>query len=55
MAMINQIIEIMKERLPNDPRTKSYFDKIVADGFTEEQAKDIMINAWLSKINGDMA
>lgn len=43
----------MKERLPNDPRTKSYLDKIVADGFTEEQSKDIMIAAWLSKINGD--
>ena len=43
----------MKERLPNDPRTKPYFYKIVADGFTKEQAKDIMINAWLSKINGD--
>ena len=54
MDMINQIIETMKERLPNDPRTKSYFDKIVADGFTEEQAKDIMITAWLSKINGDV-
>ena len=51
--MINQIIKTMKERLPNDPRTKSYFDKIVADGFTEEQAKDIMITAWLNKINGD--
>ena len=54
MVMINQIIETMKERLLNDPRTKSYFDKIVADGFTEEQAKDIMITAWLSKINGDV-
>ena len=54
MGMINQIIETMKERLPNDPRTKPYFDKIVADGFTEEQAKDIMITAWLSRINGDV-
>ena len=53
MGMINQIIETMKERLPNDPRTKPYFDKIVADGFTEEQAKDIMITAWLNRINGD--
>ena len=43
----------MKERLPNDSRTKSYFDKIVEDGFTEEQAKDIMITDWLNKINGD--
>ena len=54
MAMINQIIETMKERLPNDSRTKSYFDKLVADGFTEEQAKDIMMTAWLSEINGDV-
>ncbi len=52
--MMSQIIEEMKERLPNDPRTKPFFDKIVADGFTEEQAKDIMISAWLSRINGDM-
>lgn len=52
--MINQIIEKMKERLPNDPRTKPYFDKIVADGFTEEQAKDIMIYAWLMGVNGDL-
>ena len=45
--MINQVIETMKEKLPNDPRTKHYFDKLVADGFTEEQAKDIMISVWL--------
>ena len=51
--MINQVIEDMKKRLPNDPRTKSYFDKIVAYGFTEEQAKDIMITAWIKQINGD--
>lgn len=52
--MINQVIEDMKKRLPNDPRTKPYFDKIVADGFTEEQAKDIMITAWIKQIKGDV-
>ena len=46
--MINQIIEDMKERLPNSSRTKPYFDKLIADGFTEEQAKDIMIYTWLN-------
>lgn len=45
--MINQGIEDLKKRLPNDPRIKPYLDKIVADGFTEEQAKDIMITAWI--------
>ena len=50
---MSQIIEEMKKRLPNDPRTKPFFDKIIADGFTEEQAKDIMITAWLNRINGD--
>lgn len=48
--MIKEAIEKMRERLPDDPRTKPYFDKIVADGFTEEEAKDIMINAWLEGI-----
>ena len=52
--MMTQIIEEMKERLPNDPRTKPFFDKIIADGFTEEQAKDIMITAWIKQINGDV-
>jgi len=52
-GMINKIIEDMKERIPTDPRTKPYFDKIVADGFTEEQAVDIMIYAWIEGMNGD--
>ena len=51
--MINQIIKDIKERLPNDPRTKPYFDKIVADGFTEEQAVDIMIYAWIEGMKDD--
>ena len=53
-TIMPKIIEDMKERLPSDPRTKPYYDKIIADGFTDEQAKDIMITAWIKKINGDM-
>ena len=52
-TIMPKIIEKMKEQLPTDPRTKPYFDKIVADGFTEEQAVDIMIYAWIEGMNGD--
>lgn len=49
--MTNPILKKMKEKIPKDPRTKPYFDKIVADGFTEEQAVNIMIYAWLNHNN----
>jgi len=49
-----KIIEKMKEQLPTDPRTKPFYDKIIVDGFTDEQAKDIMITAWIKRINGDV-
>ena len=48
--MINQIIETMKERIPKDPRTKKYFDKLVADGVDEDTAVDIMIYTWLKGV-----
>lgn len=47
MPSMDGIVAEMKKRIPDDPRTKPYFDRIVADGFTEEQAKEIMIFAWL--------
>ena len=53
MLSMEEIITQMKERIPKDPRTKPYFDEIINDGFTEEQAKEIMISVWLSRINGD--
>ena len=53
-TIMPKIIEKMKEQLPTDPRTKPYYDKIIAEGFTEEQAKDIMITAWIKQINGDV-
>ena len=53
-TIMPQIIKKMKEQLPTDPRTKPYYDKIRADGFTEEQAVDIMIYAWIEGMNGDV-
>ena len=53
-TIIPQIIEKMKEQLPTDPRTKPYYDKIRADGFTDEQAKEIMIIAWIKGIRGEV-
>ena len=53
-TIMPKIIKEMKERLPTDPRTKPYFDKIVADGFTEEEAKEIIITAWIKQIKGDV-
>ena len=52
-TIMPQIIEKMKEQLPTDPRTKPYYDKIIEDGFTEEEAKEIMITAWIKRINGE--
>lgn len=45
-----KIINKMKERIPKDPRTKKYFDKLVADGVDEDTAVDIMIYAWLKGV-----
>lgn len=41
------VIAEMKRRIPKDPRLKKELDKIMADGFNEDEAVDIMINAWL--------
>lgn len=54
MPSMDDIVAEMKKRIPGDPRTKPYFDRIVADGFTEEQAKEIMVIAWLNGIYGDV-
>ena len=49
-----KLFEKMKPKIKEHPVLKKHLDKMIADGFTEEQAKDIMISAWLSKINGDV-
>lgn len=48
----DKLFENMKQKMKEHPFLKKHLDKMIEDGFTEEQAKDIMITAWLSKING---
>ena len=48
-----KLFEKMKPKIKEHLVLKKHLDKMIADGFTEEQAKDIMISAWLNKINGD--
>ena len=48
-----KLFEKMKPKIKEHSVLKKHLDKMIADGFTEEQAKDIMISAWLNKINGD--
>lgn len=44
------IIKEMKKRIPNDPRLKKELDKLMADGFDENEAVDIMIYNWLKEM-----
>lgn len=41
------IIKEMKKRIPKDPRLKKELDKLIADGFDEDEAVNIMIYSWL--------
>lgn len=45
------IIKEMKKRIPNDPRLKKELDKLMADGFNENEAINIMIGVWLGVAN----
>ena len=40
----------MRDNLDKNERTKKFIDKIVQDGYTEEEAKDIMMKIWLEKM-----
>lgn len=40
------IIEGMKKGIKENPKTKKYLDKMVADGIDEDTALNIMILAW---------
>lgn len=41
------VIKEMKNRIPDDPRLKKELDELMADGFDENEAVDIMIYNWL--------
>ena len=42
------IIESMKKGIKENPTTKKYLDKMIADGIEEDTALNIMIHAWLN-------
>ena len=42
------IIEDMKKGIKENPTTKKYLDKMIADGIDEDTALNIMLLAWLN-------
>ena len=40
------IIESMKKGIKENPTTKKYLDRMIADGIDEDTALNIMILAW---------
>ena len=43
------IIEGMKKGIKENPTTKKYLDRMIADGIDEDTALDIMILAWQNR------
>ena len=41
------VIAEMKQRISKDPRLKKELDNLMADGFNEDEAVNIMIYNWL--------
>lgn len=46
MTEIEFLISSMKKGIKENPITKKYLDKMVADGIDEDTALNIMILAW---------
>ena len=42
------IITSMKKEIKENPKTKKYIDKMIADGIDEDTALNIMILAWIN-------
>ena len=51
--MIEDMITEMKEKMSNHPVLKKEMEKIMVDGLSQDEALDIMIEAWLYHIGGD--
>lgn len=49
------VIKNMKEKIPNHPVLKKEMEKLMADGLSQDEALNVMINAWLdSKVIDDV-
>ena len=46
MSEKQDLIEDMKKGIKENPTTKKYLDKMIADGIDEDTALNIMLRAW---------
>ena len=51
--MSGDMVTEMKEKMSNHPVLQRKMEKLMADGFSQDEALDIMIGAWLCHIGGD--
>lgn len=51
--MIEDMIMEMKEKMSNHPILQKEMEKLMAEGFSQDEALNIMIGAWLCHIGGD--
>lgn len=49
MSEKQDLIEDMKKGIKENPKTKKYLDKMIADGIDEDTALNIMILAWQNR------
>ena len=49
MIISSSIVEDMKKSINQHPYLRNILEKMVADGLTEDEAVDIMIQVWLKK------
>ena len=49
MSEKQDLIEDMKKGIKENPTTKKYLDKIIADGIDEDTALNIMLLAWQNR------
>ena len=46
---MNDMLDSMKKGIKENPTTKKYLDKMIADGIDEDTALNIMILAWQNR------
>ena len=51
--MSEDMVTEMKEKMSNHPVLQRKMEKLMAEWFSQDEALDIMIVAWLCHIEGD--
>lgn len=47
---IREILDEMKIRMEKDKTIKKYIDDLIEQGYTKNEAKDILIHRWLEMV-----